>query len=123
MIKHEQRLREANCDWGNPSWGGRLAETGEPMDKKRIEGRRDGRAGSTQQSPLVRVAEARTGTAGLNRRGSKQTVQSRQAQVCGVSTSGNHGASKSEAVTVCGRGVGLSCPFGQATGTAAYGPV
>jgi hypothetical protein len=57
MIKHEQRLREANCDWGNPSWGGRLAETGEPMDKKRIEGRRDGRTGSTQQSPLVRVAE------------------------------------------------------------------
>ena len=34
-------LREANCDWGNPSWRGRLAENGEAMDKKRIEGRRD----------------------------------------------------------------------------------
>jgi hypothetical protein len=65
--------------------------------------------------------KARTGNAGFDRRGSKQTAQSRQAQVCGVSTSGKHGASKSEAVTVRGRGVGLSCPFGQATGTAAYG--
>ena len=32
-------------------------ETGEPMEKKRIEGRRGGQAGTTQQNPLVQAAE------------------------------------------------------------------
>ena len=51
MIKHEiKQLHEANCERGNPSWGRRLVEAGEPMEKKRIEGRRGGRAGTTQRS-------------------------------------------------------------------------
>ena len=51
MIKSElKRLHEANCERGNSSRGGRLVETGESMDKKRIEGRRGGRAGTTQRS-------------------------------------------------------------------------
>lgn len=55
--KHEEQLHEANCEWGNPSWGRRLVETGEPMNKKRIEGRRGGQAGTTPQNPLVQAAE------------------------------------------------------------------
>ena len=58
MTKHEiKQPHEANCERGNSSWERRLVETGEPMEKKRIEGRRGGRAGTTQRSPLVQAAE------------------------------------------------------------------
>lgn len=56
-VKYEEQLPEANYEWGNLSWGRRLGETGEPMDKKRIEGRRDGQAGTTPRNPQVQATE------------------------------------------------------------------